>query len=64
MTQKELAEILGCSQQFISKWKNGIRGLKLTTALKWAAKLDIDKDILIYAPKNPKIRATILGIKK
>lgn len=63
MTQKELSMILGVTPQFLSKWKLGKSGLKVSTAIRWSVLLNTDFKILMTAAADPKIRSKMLGLK-
>lgn len=63
MTQSELAGILDVSPQFLSKWLNGLSGLKVSTAVRWSAVLNVDFKILMTCKPDRKIRAKLLGLK-
>ena len=63
MNQRQLADLLGCSQQFISKWLNGKSGLKVTTAMRWATILNIDFKSLVTAKPDRKFRLKLLKKK-
>lgn len=62
MNQTQLAEILDVSPQFISKWKLGQTGLKVSTAIRWSAILNVDFNVLMTAKPDPKTRARLLGL--
>ena len=64
ITQRQLADMLSVSPQMISRWKLGRCGLSVSTAIRWAAILNIEFRTLITAPPDPKIRARLLGLKK
>lgn len=63
MTQKELSMILGVTPQFLSKWKLGKSGLKVSTAVRWSVLLNIDFKILMTASADPIVRSKMLGLK-
>lgn len=60
-TQKQIAERLGVSPQFISAWKNGHVGLSVNTALRWSKILRVGFKRLMTAGKEE--RRKILGLK-
>jgi transcriptional regulator with XRE-family HTH domain len=60
-TQKNLSSKLGVSQQFISAWINGQRGLSVNTALRWSKLLNVGFKRLMTAGKEE--RRKILGLK-
>jgi len=61
-TQKQVAEILGCSQQFLSRWKRGKSGIKKETAIIWGEKLGIDPQKLVFDPVDA--RSSLLGLDR
>lgn len=60
-TQKHIASKLGVSQQFISAWVNGQRGLSVDTGLRWSQILNVGFKRLMTAGKEE--RKKILGLK-
>jgi transcriptional regulator with XRE-family HTH domain len=60
MNQSELAQKLGVSHQFLSKWRAGKSGIKPETAEAWARILKVDPADLIFAPVEK--RSELLGI--
>lgn len=61
-SQRELADLLGVSPQFLSKWKLGKTGLSISTAMRWSTILNVDLTVLLTAKKN--IRPALLGLEK
>lgn len=61
-TQKEIAEKLGVTPQFISRWKLGESGLSVRMGLRWSKILDVDFKVIMTA-KSRKKREKILGLK-
>lgn len=64
MTQREMADILGVSPQFVSKWLNGKSGLSVSTAMRWAAILNVDFRALVTAKKDKEFRLKLLGLER
>lgn len=64
MTQRQLADMLGVSSQFVSKWINGKTGLSVTTAIRWAAILNVDFSALIMAKPNRAYRSKLIGFER
>lgn len=60
-TQKQIAERLGVSPQFISAWKNGQVGLSAKTGLRWSQILNVGFKRLMTADAEE--RRKILGLK-
>jgi transcriptional regulator with XRE-family HTH domain len=60
-TQKHIANRLGVSQQFISAWVKGQRGLSVDTGLRWSKLLNVGFKRLMTAGKEE--RKKILGLK-
>ncbi|MBR5756923.1 MAG: helix-turn-helix transcriptional regulator [Firmicutes bacterium] len=53
MSQQELAEIAGCSQQAIDKYENGLAEPGLETLIKLSDVFDVSIDYLIGKTSNP-----------
>lgn len=60
-TQKHIANRLGVSQQFISAWVKGQRGLSVDTGLRWSKLLNVGFKRLMTADAEE--RRKILGLK-
>ena len=60
-TQNDLAEKLGCSQPFLSRWKDGKVGLRIETATAWGKILGVEPHLLLFA--KPGDRPGLLGLE-
>jgi len=60
MTQTDLAKRLRVSPQFICLWLKGERGLKPARAIEWGKILDVEPQLLVFAPVED--RARIVGL--
>lgn len=62
ITQRIMAQNLGCTEQTLSQWKLGKRGIKFERAVKWSELLGIDIKRLMTCPVRD--RPKLLGLKK
>lgn len=62
ITQRQVAKYLGCSEPFLSAYKNGKKELGKNTALKWAKLLRVKPEKLMFSSEID--RPKLLGLPK
>lgn len=60
-TQREVAALVGCTPQHISRYTLGDTGISVKTAMHWSKVLNVDFEALMTAPV--KDRSKLLGLK-